>query len=105
MLTLEFKTRIAKGGEAHKTIVEFDFSTATKEDVEKLAARSIVIALQANYRTAGVVPDTDTVDVGEFLSRERKPGKVTPESLAARINKMSPEEKAYLLNMVERGEV
>jgi len=98
MKNVTFKTRLARGGEATSTSAMIDFTDVTTEQMEELATRSIVIAAQAVYRTAGIVPATDTIKVSEMLKRERGGFKATPESIAAKILKMSPEDRAFIEN-------
>lgn len=98
------KTRLTKGANVHETKLVIDFTDVPQEQLEELAARSIIISTQANYRAAEVVPPTDTVNVAELLKRERTGGKkATPESIAAKALKMSPEERATLLKLLKGG--
>lgn len=100
------KTRLTKGADAHSTELVIDFTGTTQEQLEELAARSIIIATQAAYRTAESVPAKDTVVVSDMLKRERV-SKSTPESVLAKIGKMSPEQqeeiKKLLLAQMKAG--
>lgn len=99
-MTTTFKTRITKGGDAIQTVATIDWSGVSDEQVKKLAERSVIIATQAIYRMAGKVPATDTVDVAKMLARERGTFKSTPESVVAKVNKMTPEQRALILKML-----
>lgn len=92
------KTRITKGGDVHTTELTIDFTGTTEEQLHELAARSIIIATQSIYRTAESVPAKDTVVVADMLKRERKTAN-TPDSVAAKLLKMTPEERALVLKM------
>jgi len=98
------KTRLTKGGAVHATKLVIDFSDVTREALEDLAARSIVISIQAIYRTAEKVPSEDVVYVAEFLARERASSTPTPEGLRNRFLKLPEEEKARALALL-RAEV
>ncbi len=93
------KTRISKDSEPVETKLHINFDGVTEEQLHELAARSIIIATQAIYRTAGNVPATDAVDVMELLKRERKGAVATPENVANKLKKMTPEERALVLKM------
>ena len=106
-MTTTFKTRLAKGGAAVTTAASIEWEGVTTEQLHELASRSVVIAQQAIYRTSGVIPTTDTIDVAALLKREKGALKLdTPEARAAAftrlVAKMTPAEKAALLNQ-ERG--
>ena len=100
MSTMTFKTRLAKGGDPVVTEAEINWEGVTEAQKELLAARSVIIMAQATYRTSGVIPNKDTLNVSDLLKREKGGFKVTPESMVARINKMSPEEKAFIMNQL-----
>jgi hypothetical protein len=93
------KTRLSKSGDQHETKLVIDFTGVSEEQLHELAARSIIIATQAMYRTAEVVPATDTVVVADMLARERKTA-ATPQSMAKRVEKMSPEQKRELAQLI-----
>jgi hypothetical protein len=99
-MTTTFKTRITKGGDAVSTNATIDWDGVTDEQMQKLAERSVIIATQAMYRTAGKVPATDIIDVAKMLTRERGSFKSTPESVVATVGKMTPEERALILKML-----
>lgn len=103
MKNVTFKTRLAKGSDATVTQAVIDFTDVTNEQMEELATRSVVIASQAVYRTAGIVPATDTIRVADMLKRERGGFKQTPESIAAKILKMSPEDRAFIENSLRQS--
>lgn len=83
--TIVVKTKLNKDQkEATKTelVIEWD---ATEEQMRELASRSIVIAVQSNYRAAENIPLKDTVKVSELFTRTPRVAKAaTPESIAAK---------------------
>lgn len=95
-MEVTFKTKLDKSGNAVDTIANLNFDNCTPEQLHELAKRSVVIILQAQYRTAGTVPEVDEVDVAELFKRAPK-GKASPEKVAAQIKAMSEEEKAAIL--------
>ena len=95
------KTRLTKGGDVHETALTIDFADVTREQLEELAARTIVISTQAIYRTAKSVPAHDTVVVVDMLKRERVGAKSTPESIAKKVAKMSDVDRAALIKLMQ----
>ncbi len=102
-VTQEFKTRIAAGDEQHTTVAQFNFDGVTYDQLQALAMRSLVIGAQAIYRTAGHVPSTDTIKVADMLAKERNAGGkvMSVEKLAGNISKMSAEDKAKMLALLQ----
>lgn len=105
MEKVTFKTRLAKGGDAVSTVATIKWEGVTTEQMQELASRSVVIAQQAIYRTSGVIPATDAIDVAALLKREKGALKLdTPEARAAAftrlVAKMTPAEKAALQNQL-----
>ena len=100
-----FKTRLSAGADAVKTTAEISWDGVTTEQLQELAARSVIIAQQAVYRTSGIIPATDTIEVAALLKREKGALKLdTPEARAAAftrlVAKMNPAEKAALQNQL-----
>lgn len=91
MLKKTFKTKLsANATESVQTEAVIDFEGVTQEELEALAAATVVINQQALYRTAGVIPKSDTISVRKQLDSPKGGGfKPTPEALSARINKMT----------------
>lgn len=89
----EFRTKLNKDDKHSVTTkATIDWSGVSREELEELAAATVVINQQAIYRTSGVIPTADVIKVREQLDRPRGGGfKPTPENMAARIVKM-PEE-------------
>ena len=77
------KTKLTKNqAEPSKTelVIEWD---ATEEQLRELATRSVVIAVQSNYRAAENIPAKDTVKVSELFTRTPRTAKaMTPEAIA-----------------------
>lgn len=100
----QFKTRLTKGGDAHVTNATLVWDGVGDEQIKALAARSLIIMAQAQYRAAGKVPESDTINVADMLKRERAAGgKSTPESIAAKVAKLSDADRAALLAMLGKG--
>ena len=98
MTTTTTKTRLAQGTDAIETAVSIDWENASIEDVRTLATRTIIIAAQAQWRTAGAIPTSVTLDAHAFANpeRTRKPQDAVTAAKAA-LAKMSPEERAAFL--------
>ena len=60
MTTTTTKTRLAQGSVAIETAVTINWETASIDDVRALATRTIIIAAQAQWRTAGAIPTEAT---------------------------------------------
>lgn len=97
-----FKTRLSKDGEQFVTNAMFDFTDVTVEQLQQLALKTLVINVQAIYRTAGNVPHVDNIKVADMLARERGTGGkvMSVEKLAGNISKMSAEDKARMLALL-----
>jgi hypothetical protein len=105
MEKVTFKTRISKDGAVVSTAASINWEGVTKEQMQELASRSVIIAQQAIYRTSGVIPATDTIEVAALLKREKGTLKLdTPEARAAAftrlVAKMTPAELAQLQNQM-----
>lgn len=91
-----------KSGDMHLTWT-FDFSDVSESDLLELASRSVLIAYRNQFRnvdTSSIKAEwvNKTVDVQEFLSRERTRVAQTPaEKLASAVKKLTPEEIAEIL--------
>lgn len=98
----KFKTRICAGGDAHTTIATFNMDGVTDEQLHELARKSLVIMVQSEYRIAGNVPATDTINVADMLNKPRATGGAvaTPENTVKRIAKMSPEQRAEVMALL-----
>lgn len=92
--TKTVKTRLTKDSPVVETSLILDFTGATREQLITMAIPSLIIDWQAVQRTAGAIPKADTIKVVEFLSRPKGGGgfKVTPENMAARVQKMDKED-------------
>jgi hypothetical protein len=78
-----------------ETAATIDWSTISQDDLRKLAAKTIIIAAQAEWRAAGEIPETATLNAHDYANPARKPrGPVDVKKL---LEKMSPEERAALL--------
>ena len=98
MTTTTTKTRLAQGTDAIETAVTINWETASIDDVRALATRTIIIAAQAQWRTAGAIPTDATLDAHAFANpeRTRKPQDAVAAAKSA-LAKMSPEERAAFL--------
>jgi hypothetical protein len=96
MNTITVRTKLdARATSKTETQVAIDFSTISQEDLQKLAAKTVVIAAQAEWRAAGVIPDTVTLNAHDYANPTRKPR--GPVDIKALLAKMSPEERAAAL--------
>lgn len=78
-----------------ETAVTIDYSTISREDLEKLASKTVIIAAQAEWRAAGVIPTEVTLNAHDYANPAKKPrGPVDVKKLLAA---MSPEERAAAL--------
>lgn len=95
-MTITVRTKLdARATSKTETAVTIDYSTISREDLEKLAAKTIVIAAQAEWRAAGVVPESATLNAHDYANPAKKPrGPVDVKKLLAA---MSPEERAAVL--------
>ena len=102
MLTRTASTRINAKATPKETKVTIDFTGVSQEDMEKLAAATVIITEQAMWRTSEVIPSEATIKVAEQLSRPRGQGgfKPTPENMAARIEKQSKEDFQKTLELL-----
>lgn len=93
------QTRLTAQSPKQGTNVTLDFTSCTVEDLAEVAADSIIILMQSRYRRAEVVPPKDSVNVREFLAslKSRATAKPTVESLAAKANSLTPEQRAALI--------
>lgn len=96
MSTFTVRTKLdARSTEKTETAVTIDWSTISQEDLQKLAQKTIVIAAQSQWRAAGEIPKEATLNAADFANPTRKPR--GPVDLKALLAKMSPEERAALL--------
>ena len=76
MTNIVTKTKIdARAESATETSVTIDWSNTSQEDIQALAARTIVIAAQAQWRKDGVIPTEATLDANEYANPTRAPRK------------------------------
>ena len=96
MTNVTAKTKLdARAESATETAVTIDWSNTSQGDIQALAARTIVIAAQSQWRKDGVIPTEVTLDANDFANPTRAPRK--PADIKALFAKMTPEEKAAFL--------
>ena len=96
MTAITVRTKLdARSTEKVETAVTIDWSTISQEDLQKLAQKTIVIAAQSQWRAAGEIPTEATLNAADFANPTRKPR--GPVDLKALLAKMSPEDRAALL--------
>lgn len=78
-----------------ETNVTIDWSTISTDDLRKLAAKTVVIAWQAEARAAGEVPSEVTLNAHDYANPARKPR--GPVDVKALLAKMAPEDRAALI--------
>ena len=102
MNTTEHKVRTKLDSRATsktETAVTIDWSTISTDDLRKLAAKTVIIAAQSEWRSDGNVPESITLDAHQYANPTRKPrGPVDDKAL---LSKMTPEERAELLASLE----
>lgn len=102
MFAKTVKTRLNKDDKVRtETKVQVDFSGCTREELEELAAATVIINEQAIWRTSGKIPSECIIKVRDQLDRPKGSFQPTPDSLAARALKMSPEEIAALIEKLQ----
>jgi len=96
MTNVTAKTKLdARAESATETAVTIDWSNTSQKDIQALAARTIVIAAQSQWRKDGVIPTEVTLDANDYANPTRAPRK--PADIKALFAKMTPEEKAAFL--------
>lgn len=96
MTNVTAKTKLdARAESATETAVTIDWSNTSQEDIQALAARTVVIAAQSQWRKDGVIPSEVTLDANDYANPTRAPRK--PADIKALFAKMTPEEKAAFL--------
>jgi hypothetical protein len=78
-----------------ESAVVIDWSTISMDDLRKLAAKTVIIAAQTEWRASGDVPSSVTLDANTYANPSRKPR--GPVDIKALLAKMSPEERAAAL--------
>lgn len=90
------KTRLdARAETATDTAVTINWENISLEDTRALAARTILIAAQSQWRKDGHIPTEATIDANDIAHPTRKPR--GPVDVKALLLKLSPEERAELL--------
>ena len=91
-------TRLVKNGKVFSTNLTLDWSGVSEDEMQEMAARSIIISAQRIFRDAGKVPTgKHTEKVRDLLDGKRPPRVISVERLAADAGKMKPEEIAALV--------
>lgn len=90
------KTKLdARSTDKVETAVTINWDSISIEDTQKLAAKSILISAQSEWRAEGVIPREATLDANSYANPSRKPrGPVDVRKLLAA---MSPEDRDALL--------
>lgn len=91
----EVTTRPEAGAQAIKTALTINWDGMTEDEVRALAAQSLVIKLQGNWRRDKAIPETAEVKAVDYKIGTRAPRKAP--DLATMIANLSAEEKAALL--------
>lgn len=92
-------TKLDAKGETKRTQVTVDFTGASEELVQGLAARTLIVTAQGGFRRNGVIPPKHTVLVREAGTRQAFVA--TPDSLAAKASVMTPAERAALIKKLQ----
>ncbi len=100
MTNVTAKTKLdARAESATETKVTIDWSNTSQEGLQTLAARTVVIAAQTQWRKDGHIPTEVTLDANEYANPTRAPRK--PADLKSLFAKLSPEERAAFLADLE----
>jgi hypothetical protein len=103
--TVKFKTRITKDSDVIETTADVNWDGVTNDQLKALALRSVIIGTQAMYRMGEYVPAIDEIVVVDMLKREKGGFKATPKSIVAKVNKMTPEQRAEILEQLMNADV
>ena len=76
------KTAVDEDGDQKQTAVTVDFEGVSPEQIEALAARTLIITRQGAWRRAGSIPATDVILAKQAGTRQAFAE--TPDSIAAR---------------------
>lgn len=85
----------ARATEKKETAATIDWSNISPEDTRKLAAKTIIISAQSEWRATGSIPESVTLDANTYANPTRKPR--GPVDVRALLAKMTPEERAELM--------
>lgn len=89
----------ARSKDKVETSVTIDWANISLEDTRKMAAKTIIIAAQSEWRADGSIPREATLDAHVYANPNRKPrGPVDVKALLAR---MTAEERAELMASLE----
>ena len=89
----------ARASEKVETAVVIDWENISLDDTRKLAAKSIIIAAQSEWRAEGAIPTSATLDAHAYANPAKKPR--GPVNVKALLAKMTPEERAELMASLE----
>ena len=97
---VKVRTKVSKDSTESK-LTELTINWDVDQDIiVGLAQRAVVIMQQSIYRTSGVIPSTDTIDVSKVMEKQPRAVKVmTPQSIMDLVNsgKLSKEGLLALL--------
>ena len=94
------KTRLSERSERVETNLTLNFENVTQEQLQELASRSAIIAFQAKCRADGEIPSEATFDVAEVFVKQPRTPKNPLDAAKAALAKMSDEERASFLAML-----
>ena len=97
--THNVKTRAHARGEVVETALTIDWDGMTQEDLIALASQTLVIKLQGAWRNGTIPAGEHSVKAVDHKVGVRAPRK--PTDIFAAAAKMSPEERAKLLAMLQ----
>ena len=90
------KTRVKDGAEPVVTSVTIDFGSFSEAAIQELAAKSLVIEAQSEWRKAGSIPTSVNITAADY-GPDAPRAKRGPVDLGAMLAKMDPEQRAALL--------
>ena len=97
----EVKTKPDAKGVEKTTQVTVDSTGATEDQLFNQAARTLIVTAQGGWRRNGSIPANFTIMVKDAGTRQ--PFVATPDSIAAKAQVMSKEEKLALIKKIQES--
>lgn len=88
-------TRPEAGKTGIVTNLTIDWENMTPDDIRALAQQSLIVKLQSAWRKDGIPAGDHTVNAANYKVGVRAPR--TPQTLESMLSKLTPEEKAALV--------
>lgn len=88
-------TKLDAKGTTSRTQVTVDFTGASEDAIQALAARTLIVTAQGGFRRNGAIPPKHLIMVKDAGTRQAFVA--TPDSIAARASSMSADERKQLI--------